>query len=125
MKLEKRPIWTQVVWIILIVIGVGVLGQLAYSSYSLWRKQDIVHEREGYLKTLEQDQITLKNNLTESLQAGYIEQEARNKLGLAKPGETVVIMPEGSGGANLSQESFQPQNETGLPNWKKWLRLFF
>jgi cell division protein FtsB len=125
MKHDKKLFLKQIVWIVLIVCGVGVLGQLAYSSYSLWKKQDIAYERQEYLKTLEQDQITLKNSLSQSLGAGYIEQEARNKLGLAKPGETVVIMPDASaGGSQISQPNL-PQSVDTIPNWKKWWELFF
>jgi cell division protein FtsB len=124
MKQDSKPLWKQVVWIVCIALGSGILGQLVYSSYSLWKKKDIAFEREVYLKTLEQDQITLKNDLSKSLTAGYIEREARDKLGLAKPGETVVIMPA-SGSGNKAMEVKQPQDELRLSNWKKWWELFF
>lgn len=125
MKQTRKSVAKQVVWISLIVCGVGVLGQLAYSSYSLWKKQDIANVREVYLKTLEQDQVTYKNDLSKSLKAGYIEQEARNKLGLAKPGETVVIMPEATRSGNQTEPSKEIQSEPIMPNWKKWWKLFF
>jgi len=125
MKQTRKSVLKQLVWISLIVCGVGILGQLGYSSYSLWKKQDIAHAREAYLKALEQDQITFKNDLSESLKAGYIEQEARNKLGLAKPGETVVIMPEATLSGKEAESPKQPQSAPFEPNWKKWWRLFF
>jgi len=52
----------------------------------------------------------------------FVEEEARNKLNMSKPGETIVILPP-------SPTTFlnQPGEKTNLPlpNWKKWWNLFF
>lgn len=48
----------------------------------------------------------------------FVEEEAREKLGLVKPGEHTVIVPSPP----------LPKNDFSLadkPNWKKWLELFF
>jgi hypothetical protein len=48
----------------------------------------------------------------------FIEDEAKEKLGLLRPGEFFVIAPTST---PLNQ---YPVIE-GYPNWKKWLELFF
>ena len=52
----------------------------------------------------------------------FIEEEARNKLNMAKPGETIVILPP-----NLEEllSRSKTQAEPLIPNWKKWWNLFF
>jgi len=56
--------------------------------------------------------------------AEFLEKEAREKLGLAREGEVVVILPE-----NVEEliSANQPQISENQeePNWKKWLKLFF
>ena len=124
MNEEKKPFLMQVIWIIVLVVGVSMVMQLIYSSYSLWKKHDIVAEREAYLHTLETQQDSLKKELSDSLKPQYIEEEARNKLGLVKAGETAVIMPQSSGSAQ-QQPPVASEGHDNEPVWKLWVRLFF
>ncbi|MGB9911644.1 MAG: FtsB family cell division protein [Microgenomates group bacterium] len=52
----------------------------------------------------------------------FIEQEARNKLNMAKPGEIVVILPP-------DFQKFLRKNNNELskniPSWRQWWQLFF
>jgi len=52
----------------------------------------------------------------------FVEEEARNKLNMAKPGETVVILPP-----NLAQVLGREEKPAApeIPNWRKWWNLFF
>lgn len=64
----------------------------------------------------------LKKKLSEIKSPQFIEEQARNKLGLAKEGETVVIIPDEKIKQILgATEAAQPR----LPNWLGWLRVFF
>jgi cell division protein DivIC len=56
----------------------------------------------------------LKNVQTEA----FIEQEARNKLGLVKEGEYIVLLPP-------PEEEQQKAKIKDKPNWQKWWDLFF
>jgi predicted cobalt transporter CbtA len=51
----------------------------------------------------------------------FVEQEARNRLNLGKPGETVVILPPNVGETEEITSTPTPE----LPNWQRWWRLFF
>lgn len=46
----------------------------------------------------------------------FVEKEAREKLGLGKPGETVLIIPK-------EEPSYAKATE-GKPNWWKWYELY-
>lgn len=51
----------------------------------------------------------------------YTEKVAREELQLAKPGETVVIVPEGS---HLGEKPTSPEPQTqNEPNYRKWWRV--
>lgn len=49
----------------------------------------------------------------------FIEKQAREKLGMVKSGEHIVLAPPAS-----STSSEIKINDT-IPNWKKWWKLFF
>ena len=49
----------------------------------------------------------------------FVEEEAREKLSMSRPGEYIVIAPTST---PLNQEKIEIDTR---PNWKKWLELFF
>ncbi len=71
---------------------------------------------------LEAKNRELKKKLTEINSAEFIEKQARNKLGLSKNGETIVIIPEEKLKSILGASH---SAEIRLPNWLGWWRVFF
>ncbi len=71
-----------------------------------------------------------KDELAQELQTvkseEFLEKGARDKLGLAKKGDIVLILPEESVLRSLSPREETSSEEEFLPdpNWKKWLKLF-
>src|SRR3989344_3968127 len=53
-----------------------------------------VGESEARLETLKRENEGLKQELQYKLSQEYKEAEIRNKLGLAKPDETVIVLPD-------------------------------
>ena len=49
----------------------------------------------------------------------FVEEEAREKLGMSRPGEYIVIAPTP---APLNREQIEVNTN---PNWRRWLELFF
>jgi len=70
------------------------------------------------LEKEKKDNLRLKSQLTFVKSDQFIEEEARNKLFMVKPGESGVILPSNLG----SGKPGAPARE--LPNWQKWLNLF-
>ena len=54
----------------------------------------------------------------------FMEAQLRNKLGLAKPGETVVILPDRETLIKLAPRTDLEEETLPDPNWKKWIKLF-
>jgi len=71
----------------------------------------------------ENEELIEKLKKVKSVQ--FIEGQARDKLGLAKKGEIVVVLPDTDTLKSLAPKL--PQDKVNLPdpNWKKWLKLFF
>jgi len=108
-------------WII-IVIGVGLI-------FNLSRDISRLAKASGQIKLAQDELAQAKSRNTKLLQqkkyynsAEFIEEEARNKLNMARPGETIVILPK-----NLKKlvNGDQKKAPPPLPNWQKWWQLFF
>lgn len=72
--------------------------------------------------SLEAKNKDLKKKLTEAQSLESIESEIRNKLGFAKKGETVVVIPEDKLKLVLGASSAA---QVRLPNWLGWVKVFF
>lgn len=74
------------------------------------------------LSKLQKDNKDLKDKLNEVKSPGFTQALIRNKLNMAKPNETVVIIPKELIDKVLSSKT--PPPETKIPNWQGWLKLF-
>jgi cell division protein FtsB len=54
----------------------------------------------------------------------FLEKEMRDKLGLAKEGEVVVVLPEPEVLRKLSPQIPEEEEVLPLPPWQQWLNLF-
>ena len=73
--------------------------------------------------SLEAKNRELKKKLTQIQSPQFIEEQARDKLGLSKAGETIVVIPEEKlkqilGASNSAQI-------IRFPNWLGWFKVFF
>lgn len=94
MQQPQKPKYLVILHIGVVLFGLFLLFNFSYSIYSLWRRGDIVSEREEYLRRLEKEQDELKTELSYTMRPEFIEEEARNKLNLVRPGETLVVLSE-------------------------------
>ena len=78
-----------------------------------------VSEAGEKLESLRSENEQLKQELTYKKSEEFKEAEIRNKLGLVREGEALVIIPK--------EENQQPatSNQQPVPNWQKWRELFF
>lgn len=108
-------------------IGVALIVLLGVSTVrEFLTRREVVSERERLaeqIATLEARKRDLSSLLQHFGGSLFQEQEAREKLGLAKPGESVVIVPETGGGRVLG--STTNTSEAPVSNPRKWLRFFF
>ena len=109
---------------ILLIFGLYLIVSFSRDIFNLFQKGKEVEKEQLKLEELQIKNEELKRQLGYVKSAEFLEKEAREKLGLAREGEVVVILPENleeliSG--NQSQISANPEE----PNWKKWWNLFF
>jgi hypothetical protein len=125
MNSPEKPIWKKIISFGIPIIGLFFAVQSIVSVYSLWKRGDVIDERELILLALEKEQTELKNEYSDSFTQSFIEKEARNKLGLVKPGETIVYLDKDAS-ASAKQEKLEKEEKmVEIPPFQQWLRLFF
>ncbi|OGE06386.1 hypothetical protein A2W70_01760 [Candidatus Curtissbacteria bacterium RIFCSPLOWO2_02_41_11] len=78
-----------------------------------------VKESEAQLENLRKDNEKLKEELKYKKSNEFAEKEIRDKLGLAREGEAVVILPK-----EEDQQVTIDRQQLTKPNWRKWRDLF-
>ena len=103
--------------LLFIIYMLFIVGKTVYKNYTLNKK---VSNLQNEINSLEEENNTLKNKILYYQTESFKEKEARQRLGLQKPGEEVIVLtPEEE--QNQKQEEEKPKE----PNYKKWWKFFF
>ena len=116
LRFLQNRVLRAVVLIFCLVLAVGVVR----SVVTIWQKRGIVAQRQAVLRVEEARKAALLQQLQEATSSAFVEKAAREKLGLVKPGETVVIMDQTPHSATGSGTA-----ASDTPSWKQWWQLFF
>ena len=85
---------------------------------------DTITEEEVVVADLRIENEELKKELQILGSEEYKERQLRDKLGLAKEGELIVVLPPDETLRKLAPKSLEEEDSLPDPNWKKWMHLF-
>lgn len=112
----------KILFIFGVVLVIGIIysfGKQIYGSLEAGHRLDDEAEK---LTVLQRRNEELKKKLAEVGSPQFIEQQARDKLSLARLGETVFVIPQSEIDKVLgAQKEVQKVIE---PYWQGWLKLF-
>jgi cell division protein FtsB len=84
-----------------------------------------VDEERQKTQKIEEDNAKLQREIAEAQGSDFIEKQIRDKLGLSKAGEAIVVLPDESIVRSLAPPKTIEEETLPDPNWKKWEKLFF
>jgi len=92
-------------------------GRIKLGNELIAKNEEIINKLQEENKKLEEQAEFMQSEI-------FIERQLRNKLGLAKEGEVILILPEAEIVKKLSPQI--PKKEPVRPktNFEKWLKLF-
>lgn len=109
---------------LILLLGLYLIVSFSRDLWVLTKKENEISQSQLKLEKLRWENEKLRKELEYVHSEAFIEKEAREKLGLTREGETVLMLPE-----NLKEwlGISQPQisGDGNLPNWKRWLKIFF
>jgi len=108
--------------IVIIIVGISLIVNLTRDILRLLKAGERVELAEGKVEEAKQARNLLLEKKEYYVSEEFIEEAARDKLNMARPGETIVVLPP-----NLAEVVGRKEKEPvqELPNWKKWWSLFF
>jgi cell division protein FtsB len=110
-----------------VLLGLLLVG-LSLSLYrSIIRSEGVnlnLKEAQRRVDKLKEENQELENQLRKIRNVEYVEKQLRDKLGLAKEGEVVIILPEDEVLKKLAPVIEEEEEVLPDPNWKKWAKLF-
>ena len=113
------------------IVGVAIWALVVFLLFSAIKNinrvasiRKSVQAEELRVEKMKQDNAQLEAQVAMMQGSDFIEKEIRDKLGLAKEGESVVVLPSEDLLRKLAPQ--MPVEEDALPdpNWKKWMKLF-
>lgn len=97
-----------------------IILHILTSIYTLWHKQDLLTNAQLQLLQEREEKRGLQKELSKVKSPQFVDQEARDKLLLVKPGESEVLIDK-----NLLEASASAKSKKSEPYWQQWLDLFF
>ncbi len=108
------------IYILVVLSLIFAINNMGRSIYNLWHKQDLLTQTQKQLDREKEENKKLKAEITRAQSKDFIEEEARNKLFLGKPGDQTVIIPQ-----KLLNPKENKKPVDVRSNWQKWWDLFF
>ncbi len=108
----------------IIILIILVMSSLVQGILAIKRSNDKIQQEKEKVAQEQKRNAELKKQIEEINSQSFTEQVARDKLGLAKPGETVIVLPDKEVLKRLAPHLEEEQDALPDPNWQKWLKLF-
>jgi len=109
--------------LLVLVLGIYFIVSLLQQILSLWRAEERIRIAQRKVEEAKEKNEELVERLKYVQSEEFIEKEVRDKLGMGKGGETVVIVPKDL----IEKEIKKAQKEEPekVPNWRLWKEAFW
>lgn len=110
--------------IFLVFLVILMLTSLARNVFKIKKTRERINKAQERVEKLKQENESLKQRLDKTSTEAFIEKQLRDRLGLAKEGEVVVVLPDEDVIKAAFPEEKEEEEILPPPNWKRWLELF-
>ena len=122
---EKAGKWHKIMGYLWLFAVILIIASIFRNIRRISLIRTNLEEERKTVSRMEDENKQIQEKIMSMQKIDFLEREARNKLGLVKEGEVVVILPEDSILTKLAPK-ITVEEESGIdPNWKQWLKLFY
>ncbi len=107
-----------------IILTAGLLLSLFGNILSIRRAQNKITDAKERVQELQKEHEDLEKQLSLVESEEYVESQLRDKLGMAKEGEIILVLPSDDVLRKLVPIEKEEPPQLPDPNWKKWMDLF-
>lgn len=119
-KTKAKSLLGWATWLLALFLLISTAKNIAKVS-SINKAVEREKER---VEKMKEENLKLEQQIAQTQGEAFIEKQIRNKLGLAKAGEAIVVLPDPDIIKKLAPQTPIEENTLPDPNWKKWLKLF-
>ena len=119
MRLSSLKIWAIILLIVLFLVS------FVRTAYKIFEAKKAINLSKDKITSLKLESENLQKELQKTQSEAFIESQLRDKLGMAKEGEIIVVLPDSETLRKLVREGEKEEVMLSDPNWKKWFKLFF
>ncbi|MFZ2025592.1 MAG: septum formation initiator family protein [Microgenomates group bacterium] len=116
--MKQKPIVRFFPLLLLISLIFGCISLISSISSTI-KRQNAREDREKILVELQKREAALQKKLEFTRSPEFIESEARMKLNMARPGETIILINQELGNGETLKKT------SATTNWKIWWGLFY
>ncbi len=110
--------------LIVCVYFLVIFGEQAWHANRLEAEIDQQREAIADIRRENEELAVRAEQMNSPAYQGYVEQIARRDLGLARPGETVIIVPRRPAAAQPTPVP-EPVQDGSEQNWQRWIDAIF
>ncbi|HJY98446.1 MAG TPA: septum formation initiator family protein [Patescibacteria group bacterium] len=108
------------IWVLIVLLALSLIKNVGRRA----RIEAEIDDERAKIAKIQEDNRRLEEEILQAESGDFIESQIRNKLGLVKEGETIVVLPDEEILKSLAPQSMFEENALPDPNWRKWLKLF-
>jgi len=119
-KIKAKTLLGLATWVLALFLLISTIRNIG-------RVRDInsaVQEEKDKVEKMKEENTQLEEQIAQTQGSAFIEKQIRDKLGLAKEGEAIVVLPDAEILRKLAPQMPVEQNSLPDPNWRKWMKLF-
>ncbi|MBX3015695.1 MAG: septum formation initiator family protein [Caldilineaceae bacterium] len=116
-KRNPRILWV-IICLLFIFFAISYGERLATKAYL----ERTIEEQTNRIALAQQRQQALQQQFIYVRSDAYVEEVARNELGLVQPGDELLMIVEGAPSTAPSSEQLTVPAPVGPPFWQEWLR---
>ncbi len=121
LEVKFKSVLGYTIWFLIVLLLISTVRNIGRVINI--RKQVEVERQK--VEKMQADNVKLQVQIAEAQGQDFIEKQIRNKLGLTKEGEAMVVLPDESIVRSLAPSLTSEEETLPDPNWKKWEKLFF
>jgi cell division protein FtsL len=121
LKIKAKKLLGYAIWVFVVILLISTVRNIN----SVRNIQSQVDSEKLKVEKMKEENAQLQAQINQAQSSDYIEKQIRDELGLAKPGEAIVVLPDPDVIRKLAPVTPVEENSLPDPNWVRWEKLFF
>jgi cell division protein FtsL len=121
LKIKAKKLFGYAIWVFVVILLISTIRNIN----SVRNIQSQVDSEKLKVEKMKEENAQLQAQINQAQSSDYIEKQIRNELGLSKPGEAIVVLPDPDVIRKLAPITPVEEDTLPDPNWVRWEKLFF